>query len=159
VKPFRHILVPTDFGECAEQALEIAIGLATKLDAKLTLLHVCELPVSAYAMYAQGLYFPMDELEAAAKKALEEATAKLLTRMPNAESILASGTAVEQILSARKERNADLIVMGTHGRRGLSRVLLGSVAEKTVRLCPVPVLTVPAHQEPAAVSARSEKHA
>jgi nucleotide-binding universal stress UspA family protein len=145
VKPFRHILVPTDFGECAEQALEIAIGLATKLDAKLTLLHVCELPVSAYAMYAQGLYFPMDELEAAAKKALDEASAKLKARIPNAESVLASGTAVEQILNARKDNDVDLIVMGTHGRRGISRVLLGSVAEKTVRLSPVPVLTVPAH--------------
>jgi nucleotide-binding universal stress UspA family protein len=145
VKPFRHILVPTDFGECAEQALEVAIGLATKLDAKLTLIHVCELPVSAYAMYAQGLYFPMDELEAAAKKALEEASVKLRTRMPSADTVLASGTAVEQILSARKDKDADLIVMGTHGRRGLSRVLLGSVAEKTVRLSPVPVLTVPAH--------------
>jgi nucleotide-binding universal stress UspA family protein len=156
VKPFRHILVPSDFGECAEQALEIAIALATKLDAKLTLLHVCELPVSAYAMYAQGLYFPMDELEQAAKKALDEAAKRLRERMPNADAVLASGTAVEQILGTLKEKGADLVVMGTHGRRGISRVLLGSVAEKTVRLSPVPVLTVPAHPHE---RAQAERHA
>jgi nucleotide-binding universal stress UspA family protein len=145
VAAFRHILVPTDFGDCANQALEIAIDLAKKLDAKLTLLHVCELPVSAYAMYAQGLYFPMDDLEKAAKKALDEAAAQLKKRMPTADAVLRSGTAVEQLLATCAEQQADLIIMGTHGRRGISRMLLGSVAEKTVRMATVPVLTVPTH--------------
>ncbi len=140
---FKHILVPTDFGDCADHALDVAVALARRLDAKLTLLHVCELPVSAYAMYAQGLYFPMDTLEAAAAKALESATARLKARYPGADSVLKSGTAVDQLLITPDEVGADLIVMGTHGRRGVSRVLLGSVAEKTVRLSKVPVLTVP----------------
>jgi nucleotide-binding universal stress UspA family protein len=146
VEAFKHILVPTDFGDCADHALDVAVKLAKQLGARLTLIHVCELPVSAYAMYAQGLYFPMDSLEAAAAKALESATARLRERYPLADSLLRSGTAVEQLLAARDEIHADLIVMGTHGRRGVSRMLLGSVAEKTVRLSKVPVLTVPANE-------------
>ncbi len=141
---FKHIVVATDFGDCADHALDVAIALARRLDAKLTLLHVCELPVSAYAMYAQGLYFPMDSLEAAAAKALDAATVRLTERYAGADSVLKSGAAVDQVLAAADEVAADLIVMGTHGRRGVSRVLLGSVAEKTVRLSKVPVLTVPA---------------
>ncbi len=149
---FKHIVVPTDFGDCADHALDVAIALARRLDAKLTLLHVCELPVSAYAMYAQGLYFPMDSLEAAASKALAAATVRLKARYAGADSVLKSGTATDQLLVTCEEIGADLVVMGTHGRRGVSRMLLGSVAEKTVRLSKVPVLTVPsnehqAHQE------------
>jgi nucleotide-binding universal stress UspA family protein len=146
VETFKHILVPTDFGDCADHALDVAVALAKSLNAKLTLLHVCELPVSAYAMYAQGLYFPMDSLEAAAAKALESATVRLKERHPGAESALRSGTAVDQLLATQAEIGADLIVMGTHGRRGVSRMLLGSVAEKTVRLATVPVLTVPSKE-------------
>lgn len=146
VDTFKHILVPTDFGDCADHALDVGVALAQQLGAKLTLLHVCELPVSAYAMYAQGLYFPMDSLEAAAAKALESATARLKARYPNSDSALRSGTAVDQVLATREELGADLIIMGTHGRRGVSRMLLGSVAEKTVRLAPVPVLTVPSKE-------------
>lgn len=140
---FKHILVPTDFGDPADHALDVAVALAKRLDAKLTMLHVCEQPVSAYAMYAQGLYFPMDSLEAAAATALEAATVRLQERYPGADSQLRTGTALEQLLSTCDEIGADLIVMGTHGRRGVSRMLLGSVAEKTVRLSKVPVLTVP----------------
>jgi len=143
---FKHILVPTDFGDCAERALDVAVELAQKLDTKLTLLHVCELPVSSYAIYAQGLYFPMDSLEAAAAKALDLATTRLKARYPKAESALRTGTALDQVLAVRDELGADLIIMGTHGRRGVSRLLLGSVAEKAVRMAPVPVLTVPSRE-------------
>ena len=146
VYAFKHILVPTDFGDCADHALDVAVALAQRLDAKITLLHVCELPVSAYAMYAQGLYFPMDTLEAAAQKALDSAAARLRARYAGSDAILRSGTAVDKLMDARDEVHADLIVMGTHGRHGVSRMLLGSVAEKTVRMSKVPVLTVPAKE-------------
>lgn len=150
---FTHIMVPTDFGDCADHALDVAVTLAKRLDARLTLFHVCELPVSAYAMYAQGLYFPMESIEAAAAKALDSASARLKERYPRAEALMRSGTAVEQLMITIDEVGVDLIVMGTHGRRGVSRMLLGSIAEKTVRLSKVPVLTVPSaehqrHEEP-----------
>jgi nucleotide-binding universal stress UspA family protein len=151
MQSFRHILVPTDFSECADHALETAVALATLLGTKLTLVHVFEPPVSSYAAYAPGLYFPTEELEVAAKTALDKAAARLRERMPNADAILEAGAPVRQILSTAKDTGADLIVMGTHGRRGISHVLLGSIAERTVRFSPVPVLTVRVTAQPEAM--------
>ncbi len=90
------------------------------------------------------MYWPTDELAKAAKKELEASMtlAKTKANYSNIEPLLASGPPWEQILQVAKERGADLIVMGTHGRRGLSHALLGSVAEKVVRISPIPVLTV-----------------
>lgn len=143
MQTFKNILVPTDFSEPAEQATEMAISLALKFDTKLTLLHVHFVPTSYYG-YGEGLYWPVEDLAREAQKALDEALAKLKERYPRAEGVLDSGNPSEQILSVAKDRGIDLIVMGTHGRRGLKHVLLGSVAEKVVRRSPVPVLTVSA---------------
>jgi nucleotide-binding universal stress UspA family protein len=138
---FRHILVPTDFSEPASRALEFAISLASKFDSKLTLLHASWLPPSAYAT-AAGIYWPTDELERAAKKELETLMPKVIERCRGAQGIVLMGEPSLTILDVAKERSCDLIVMGTHGRRGLARVFLGSVAEKVVRLSPIPVLIV-----------------
>lgn len=140
MQTFKSILVPTDFSEPAEQATEMAISLALEFDSKLTLLHVHSTPT--YYGYGEGLSWPFEDLAREAKKALDGALGKLKERYPRAESILGSGSPSEQILSLGKDRGVDLIVMGTHGRRGLKHVLLGSVAEKIVRRSPVPVLTV-----------------
>jgi nucleotide-binding universal stress UspA family protein len=75
------------------------------------------------------------------------ALAKAKARQANIESMLVTGETWRRILDVVKDRGVDLVVMGTHGRRGVSRVLLGSVAEKVVRLSPVPVVTVPAEAE------------
>jgi nucleotide-binding universal stress UspA family protein len=142
---FKHLLVPTDFGEAAGRALEMAITLAAPSEAKITLLHTCWIPPMAYAgLDAGGMYWPTDELAKAATKELEAAIALAKTKpgYPPIEPLLVSGSPWEQILAAAKERGVDLIVMGTHGRRGIAHAFLGSVAEKIVRLSPVPVLTV-----------------
>jgi nucleotide-binding universal stress UspA family protein len=142
---FKHLLVPTDFGEAAAHALDLATALAAPSEAKITLLHACWIPPMAYAgLDAGGMYWPTDELAKAAKKELEAAMtlAKTKGSYSRIEPLLVSGTPWEQILTAAKERGADLIVMGTNGRRGLAHALLGSVAEKVVRLSPIPVLTV-----------------
>jgi nucleotide-binding universal stress UspA family protein len=139
---FKHILVATDFSDSAAQALELAAEMAVKFEAALTLLHSWEVP--SYS-YGGGLYVPVDlatPLEEAAKKCLAEALVELRQRVPRADSSLRSGVAWEEILAAASELHADLIVVGTHGRRGLNRALLGSVAEKVVRMANVPVLTV-----------------
>lgn len=94
--------------------------------------------------YGDGLYWPVDDLQRAAKDALNAAVAKAKERYLKTNGLLACGEPWREILEAARERGADFIVMGTHGRRGLTRVLLGSVAEKVVRLSPVPVVTVPA---------------
>ena len=142
---FRHIILATDFSEGAERATEVAIELASRYGAKLTVLHVWSLPM---VTYAEGLTFPMAEVEQAARQALEEAGARIKKRWPQTEAVLVPGVPWQQIVSAVDERGGDVLVLGTHGRRGLARALLGSVAEKVVRLSPVPVLAVPGARHP-----------
>jgi nucleotide-binding universal stress UspA family protein len=139
---FNRILVPTDFGEAADRALDLAIELATKFESRLTLLHASAIPASAFSAYADGLAWPTDEMDRAAKKELEAAVSRAKGRYPSTDGVLANREPWEAILDVAKTRGADLIVMGTHGRRGLARALIGSVAEKVVRLSPIPVLTV-----------------
>jgi nucleotide-binding universal stress UspA family protein len=137
----KHILVPTDFGESSERAERLAADLATKFDAKVTLLHVWSVQMPSYA---EGLTWPIDSIEAAARDALALAHDRLKEVHANTDSVLAAGVVWDQILETSRERDVDMIVMGTHGRRGIPRAFLGSVAEKVVRLSPVPVLTVAA---------------
>lgn len=137
---FKHIVVPTDFGEIAEQATDLAIELASKYGAKLTLVHVYTIPTPAYA---EAFAWPVEEIQKAAREALDRELAKTKARYPNTEAVLDVGVAHDRIVEVVRSRGADLVVMGTHGRRGLPRFVLGSVAEKVVRLSPVPVLTVP----------------
>jgi nucleotide-binding universal stress UspA family protein len=141
---FQNILVPTDFGDASERAAAVALDLAEVSRAKVTLMHVVRLPPYYYTTYAQGLAWPTDELEGQARKELSAAVAKAKERYANVEGTVVAGDAWQRILETAKERGADLIVMGTHGRRGFSRVLLGSVAEKVVRLSPLPVMVVSA---------------
>jgi len=138
---FKSILVPTDFGEPANRAIDLAIELGAKFGSKLTLLHAFTLPITDGG-YAAGLSWPIDDLAAAAKTELDGALRKARERYPVVEGIVACGNPCGRILDAIETIGADLVVMGTHGRRGLSRVFLGSVAEKVVHLSPVPVLTV-----------------
>lgn len=141
---FRHILVPTDFGDASTRAREIALELARRFDARVTLLHVWAVPSAAYA---EGLAWPTEDLEAAAQRALDAELAAAVKVYPSTQARLRVGVAWDRILESAKELGADLIVMGTHGRRGISRLVLGSVAEKLVRTSPVPVLTVGAEPE------------
>ena len=138
---FKRILVATDFSESAERALDLAVEMARKFDAELTLVHSWEVP---YA-YGDALHVTVDlimSLQEAAQKHLDAALVELKQRFPNAKSDLRTGSPWEEILTAATDGGAELIVLGTHGRRGLNRALLGSVAEKVVRMAEVPVLTV-----------------
>jgi nucleotide-binding universal stress UspA family protein len=139
---FEHIFVATDFGESAMRALEVAINLAHEFESKLTLLHAYASPTSGYD-YATGVLWPVDELSRTAKVELDKVLQKAKEQYSNIDVLLVCGEPWSKILETAERCGATLIVMGTHGRRGLSRVLLGSVAEKVVRLSPVPVLTVP----------------
>lgn len=139
---FRQILVPVDLEGPPQEALEVAVDLALTFDAKLTLIHAWEVPVAAYAATT---YVPADfwtAIEQAATEQLKSTVEYVRKRLPRAESILAKGPPAHEILAAADRTKANLIVMGTHGRRGMSHVLLGSVAERVVRLSPVPVLTI-----------------
>jgi nucleotide-binding universal stress UspA family protein len=139
---FRHLLVPTDFGEAAGRALAIAIDLATKWESRLTLLHTYEIPGYAYPGAMSVAVDLLTPVRNAAQARLDKELADLRTQVPRADAVLCVGVPWQEIDRALRETGADLVVMGTHGRHGLDRVLIGSVAEKVVRSSPVPVLTV-----------------
>jgi nucleotide-binding universal stress UspA family protein len=138
----RHILVPHDFSHTAEFVLSYAIELAIKLGSCLTVVHAYELP--SYS-YPEGFALTgelVESVQRAADAGLAYVAAR--ARRPGLEvaGLLRQGTAWSEINASAKETRADLIVMGTHGRQGLTRALLGSVAEKVVRTAPCPVLTL-----------------
>lgn len=139
---FKRILVATDFAAASSRALDVAVRLAAENGARLTLLHVCEVPAYAYA--SMGLS-PVDLLAPIVEVAeghLDELVAATRKRGATVDGVFKVGSPYEQILEVAAEVNSDLVVLGTHGRRGIARAAIGSVAEKVVRLCPVPVLIV-----------------
>lgn len=141
--PFEHILAPTDFGPCSARAIDLATTLAQALGARLTLLHAWEVPLYPYTRVAVPMESLVVDIEQHAAEHLACELQKLRERLPIATSSLKLDTPWRAIVEAARSLNADLVVMGTHGRRGIHRALMGSVAEKVVRLCDVPVLTVP----------------
>lgn len=142
MKTFKHILVPTDFSPSSAAAVALAIELATQLDAELTLVHAWDLPVYPYMELMLNAAEVTDSVEKAAAECLEKRLTEVRARLPRAKSLLKMGQPWQQIVAALDESKADLLVMGTHGRRGFAHAIMGSVAEKLVRLSPVPVLTV-----------------
>ena len=141
--PVRHILVATDFGPASDRALGIAIELAQRFDARLTVLHVLEPP--AYPYGGMHLPFPIEVLSSrrrAMVQRLESTMQEARKERPDAQEALRDGTPWRTILGTAKELRADLIVVGSHGHRGLPYRLLGSVAEQVVRASPIAVLTV-----------------
>jgi nucleotide-binding universal stress UspA family protein len=139
--PINNILVPTDFSERAKHAFHMAAALARDHRAALTVLHVREIPALPFAEF--GAVPPVD------LPTREELMKKLEEFEPADESIdvefvVADGEPGEEIVRVASERHCDLIVMGTHGRTGLSRLLMGSVAERVMRRAPCPVLTLKA---------------
>jgi len=141
--PPRIILVPTDFSLHADRALEYAAELAARLDARIHLLHVVTYPVLATAemstMYIATL---MESLRRDAQLGLDERVQRYRDRVSLGPVRIEEGDPRDQIDRTAETIGADLIAMGTHGRRGIRRLLLGSVAESVVRTAPCPVLTI-----------------
>lgn len=138
-----RILVPTDFSACAEHALDYAVGLAARLDAKLDVLHVAEIPVFGVPELAVAMSSSViEQVLHDSQDRLDQLLAPRRDKAKLGPGLLRTGDARDVIVHTAQEIGADLIVMGTHGRRGLSRALLGSVAESVVRMAPIPVLTL-----------------
>jgi len=148
----QHALVPIDFSPYAEQALDYAIALAQKLQARVILLHVIQPPLVVGAdMGAWPSPAFVDELEAAITRDMEGYLARVTAAGLEGEIAVVHGVPFQEILDTAKKRQVALIIMGTHGRTGLTHILLGSVAEKVVRLAPCPVL-IARQPTPGAVS-------
>src|SRR5262245_32186715 len=140
----KTILAPTDFSIHAEHALKYAGELAKNLNAKMIVLHVAEYSNVGGDPDASELLIPnyLLELEKKGKDRLEQITRGLRKVEVDAHSVFVAGRAYQDIVRMAKELKVDLIVLGTHGRTGFSHLFFGSTAEKVVRLCPCPVLTV-----------------
>ena len=142
---FNRILVPTDFSPPSDAALEYARAVASRFGASLHLLHVVDDPYRA--AYATEVYVP--ELEGLRDVLLANAVAELKNRLQvsdvrelRATTAAVIGMPSSSIVEYAGLHDIDLIIMGTHGRGGMSHLLMGSVAERVVRTAPCPVLTV-----------------
>jgi len=142
----KNILVPTDLSEGAEEALDYACELAAQLGATVHLLNVIGIPAMGVPELGVALTSTMiDTMLADNQRSLDVLANARRDRCAIGEVVLKTGDARDTINQTARDLGCDLIVMGTHGRRGLSRALLGSVAETVVRSAPCPVLTVRPH--------------
>ncbi|MDD9933870.1 MAG: universal stress protein [Myxococcales bacterium] len=138
-----RILAPTDFSELSRHAVDEAVDLAKQLDAEVVLLHVC--PLLVYALEPDVV--PDDPaFEQELKKRLGERLQARAAELAGARvrTLLVDGNPSLKVAEVASEEDCDLVVMATHGRTGMARFTLGSVAERTVRSSRVPVMTVPA---------------
>jgi nucleotide-binding universal stress UspA family protein len=137
-----RIVVPYDFSQYARAALDAALELADQFDAELHLVHVVQTPAFGYGSELATSPLLFTEGYEAARERLDEVAASLEPSW-RVESHAVEGGPVAAAIDAFAERiEADLIVMGTHGRRGLAHALVGSVAERTLRGAPCAVLTI-----------------
>jgi len=145
----KRILVPVDYSPCSRLALRFATELAQRFGAALDVVHVWDRPsyISDVVMTRSDPLSPKSLIvliQENAQRDLDEFLKS--TELPAGSALISrliTGDPASALLHELKTGGYDLVVLGTHGRTGLSHVLLGSVAEKLVRLSPVPVLTVP----------------
>jgi nucleotide-binding universal stress UspA family protein len=137
----KHILVPTDFSDCSNHALDFALQFARILQARLTLLHVVQMPVLAGgADMGVGIATYTEQAEAEAHQGLADCAQRVRDADIACETVVDLATPFQRIIDHAEAHQVDLNVMGTHGHAGLQHFLLGSVAEKVVRLASCPVL-------------------
>jgi nucleotide-binding universal stress UspA family protein len=157
--PVSSILWPTDGGEPSHRALEAAIAIAEKFNARIYALRVVApvppLAGPGYAPMVGAGYEPMaikgydvplyqQELLKSAENDLSQVIAKKVPKEIEITPEVKIGTPAEVIIEFAQEKNIDIIIMATHGRTGISRFMIGSVAEKTIRQSTIPLLVIPA---------------
>ena len=144
------LLVATDFTPFSEKALIFAGNLADKLEAQLLVLHVIHDPAEAPGFYVQKMKKKkfLQSMEEAANEMMEVFLEKVKKANPGQTSIqeaiplLVAGTPVSRVIEIAEKRQATMIIVGSQGRTGLSHILIGSKAERLVRLSPIPVIVI-----------------
>ncbi len=140
----KKILIPTDFSEYSKSALPYAADFAKKYGAKLVLLHIFDEELFSPIFFEVGgsakEYY--DRLQDRFEAATDDFLSGIDTKGIEIEAELGNGTPFVEIIKFARENGIDLIVMGTHGRSGITHALLGSVTEKVVRKAPCPVMVV-----------------
>jgi nucleotide-binding universal stress UspA family protein len=144
IMEIKTILFPTDFSEGAANALKYAVDIAKRYGAKLHMLHVIYDIAKASGAFVP--HISMDQMykdiEAGAKKELEKFGLEDLSGMKDMERSVITGVPHDEIVKFATKNKIDLVVIGTHGRSGIDRILFGSTAAQVVRNAPCPVLTV-----------------
>ena len=140
----KTILFPTDFSQGARAAMDHAISLAKDYHAKLILLYVIQ-DISIAEWYIPSSLSAADlveDMQKSASNEMEKWGAEVSQSVKDVEKLVVRGVPFVEIIRTAKEKSADLIVIGTHGRTGIDHMLFGSTAEKVVRKAACPVLTV-----------------
>jgi nucleotide-binding universal stress UspA family protein len=144
MKQFATILFANDFSEGSDNAFDYAISMAKKFSSKLLIVHVINEPVDLRGFYVPHISFENLEKEIAdgAEKMMERFCSDNLAGFDNYEQFVITGIPYEEIVKKADDCGADLIIMGTHGRKGVDHLLFGSTAERVVRNAHCPVMTV-----------------
>jgi nucleotide-binding universal stress UspA family protein len=146
---FKKILVPVDGSAPSDAAVTLAVRLAHDQDAKLVFLHVSEVAKIAAMVSSTAVCVDpspaLDAEQAAGEDALRRAETVARKNAVPVESLLVEGASADSIVKTSSQKGVDLIVMGSHGRGGIQRALLGSVAEGVLRQSTVPVLVARVH--------------
>ena len=144
-KLFHRIVVPADFSSCSEEAWALAQRVAESLGSAMVLVHVFA-ALHPYGDVPLGHEDATGQAIESARKWVSEELEKMVARARarglKARTVLRNGVPHQEIVQLAADERADIVIMGTHGRSGLSRVLLGSVAERVIHFAPCPVLTV-----------------
>ncbi len=145
----RNILVPVDLSEASDRVCKVAADLAQRFAAKITVLFVVEEMDQLRGLNLPSISYDeiLPDLEAKARERLATYVDHHLDSTQPVDVHVVHGTAFESILEAARRLPADLIVLGTHGRKGLARAIFGSTAERVIRNSPVPIFTVPVLEE------------
>ena len=144
MKEFKKILFPVDLSESSPKIVPFVTTMAQKFDSEIHLLFVARV-----FEYFSGIYVPNpsinrfeSEIVEGAEKRLDEFTEENFKNLPGTKATVASGDISEEILKYIQSKEIDLLIMGTHGRKGLEKIVFGSIAERVAKTSPVPVLLV-----------------
>lgn len=155
---YSTVMVPYDFSEHSQAALELAVELASRLRSSLHLVHVVQQPAPLHPTPG-GVFTPphlAGELRAEAERGLSAVIERFPPDCEATAHVVEVGNVTDGLAQAAADLDADLVVMGTHGRTGLAHALLGSVAERMLRHAPCPVVTVRADEHDGATAGRTQ---
>ncbi|PLX47053.1 MAG: universal stress protein [Desulfobulbaceae bacterium] len=143
MKEITQIVVPVDFGSHTDKLVEFATYMASKLGAKLSFIHVNESSALGDMMMGSPSFRDLDEQrQAKAEQKMAHVLEDYGAKCPGCTGDVVAGDAVDEIVAFAKKQEADLIIISTHGTKGLGKILLGSVAERVVKRAPCPTLTI-----------------
>lgn len=149
MKEFKKILFPVDLSESSAKIVPYVQSVAKKFDAKIHILFVARV-----FDYFTGIYVPVPSITTMGKDIIDGAEKRLYEFMdehfsafPNTKTAVVAGDASEEIIKYIEEQHIDLVIMGTHGRKGMDKIIFGSVADRIVKTAPVPVMVVNPYQD------------